>query len=87
MGSVIDNLMIDQWNIIIDYKQYYNGCDPSQCSYTFTTRGGILYIFATIIGMFGGLIVVLRIIVKITVNFIRSKIRKRTENEENIRGK
>ncbi len=80
LGIVINELMVDQWNVNIEYEQYYNQCYPVQCSYTFTTRGGIFYIVSTIIGIFGGLVVILKIVVQIIVKFIRNKIRARIEN-------
>ena len=86
LDVIINELMIDQWNVNIEYKQYYNECHPLQCSYTFTTRGGILYIISTIIGMFGGLIVILKIVVKIIIKLIRNQIRTRMENTH-TRGK
>ncbi|UJR06721.1 hypothetical protein I4U23_011010 [Adineta vaga] len=84
LNIVINELMVDQWNVKIEYEQYYNQCHPQQCSYTFTTRGGIFYILSTIIGIFGGLITILKIVVKIIVKLIRKKIRSRIENT-NIR--
>ena len=80
LDTVINELMVDQWNVNIEYKQYYNECHPVQCSYTFRTRGGILYIISTIIGIFGGLIVILKIVVKIIIKLIRNQIRSRMAN-------
>lgn len=84
MSYVIDALMIDQWNLDISYKNYYNQCEPLQCSYTYTTRGDLLYILSTIFGIFGGLIIVLKVLVRIIVRSIRNRIKRPTVNSNTI---
>lgn len=86
LGLFMEELMVDQWNVKIEYEKYYNQCHPLQCSYTFTTRGGILYVVSTIIGILGGLIIILKIVVETVVKLIRNQIRSRTDNT-NTRGK
>ena len=80
MGTIIDNLMVDQWNENVQYKRYYNQCKPFQCSYTVTTRGSLVYILSTIIGIFGGLTVTLKIISQTIVTTVRNRMRSQTGN-------
>ena len=83
MGTVIDALMVDRWNDSVDYKQYYHRCKPRQCSYTITTRGNVLYIFSTIIGIFGGLTIILKIVSQAIVTVVRNRKRTQTESANN----
>ena len=86
MGTVIDNLMVDRWNDYVDYDRYYSQCKPFQCSYIVTTRGNLLYIFSTIVGIIGGLTIILKLFSKLFVTTVRNRMRSSTENA-NITGK
>ncbi|CAF3755200.1 unnamed protein product, partial [Adineta steineri] len=61
--DLLNNLMIEEWNSTQLYDQYYNKCQPIECTYTIETRNSVIYIITTIFGIFGGLITVLRCIV------------------------
>jgi hypothetical protein len=80
MGTVIDNLMVDRWNDNVDYDRYYSRCKPLQCSYIVTTRGNLLYIFSTIVGIVGGLTTLLKLFSKIFVTIVRNRMRSSTGN-------
>jgi hypothetical protein len=71
--EVVDELMVEQWNHSIMYDQYYNECQPIECSYTHQTKNSIVYIVTTLIGLLGGLITVLKLIVPRVVMFVRKK--------------
>lgn len=86
MGTVIDNLMVDQWNENVEYKRFYNQCKPLECSYTVTTRGNFLYILSTITGIFGGLTVIVKIFSKTIVETVRNRMRPQRANT-NMAGK
>ncbi|UJR24141.1 hypothetical protein I4U23_027107 [Adineta vaga] len=83
MSSVVDELMIDQWNVVIKYNHYYDQCKPSHCSYTFQTRGDRLYIFSNVIGIFGGLVVILKICIPVLVRLVRMRMKSQTNNRQN----
>ena len=79
--DMINEMMIETWNENIDYSQYYEQCAPKLCTYFFTSRNNALYVLTTIIGLFGGLSVALRIIVPLIVNWIRNEIHRRVETD------
>ena len=79
LGTIIDNLMVDRWNEHFDYRRYYNRCKPLQCSYTVTTRGDLFYVFSTIAGVYGGLIVILKIVTQTIVTTVRNRWRPQTD--------
>ncbi|UJR12142.1 hypothetical protein I4U23_016319 [Adineta vaga] len=72
-------MMIESWNDNVSYNQYYAQCAPKHCSYFITSRNNALYVFTTMIGLFGGLSVALKILVPLIVGWIRNKMRVRTE--------
>ncbi len=65
--SLIDELLIDRWETHIIYERYYAACEPLSCSYTTTERANLLYIISTVVGLFGGLSVVFKLITPVIV--------------------
>ena len=64
-----DLLTID-WKFIIDYDSYYAKCAPALCIYPLEKRLDILYSITTVIGLFGGLAVSLKLFLTVTVRLI-----------------
>jgi hypothetical protein len=77
IGDLIDNLMIEEWNVSTIYETYYNECHPTQCTYKLETKNDIIYIFTTLFGIAGGLITVLKFFIPRLVKLIVYCIRKR----------
>ena len=71
--SVLNELMVEEWNSSSMYDKYYNECQPKQCSYTRTTKNSAIYIVTTVIGLIGGLITVLKLTVPRLVVIIRKR--------------
>jgi hypothetical protein len=76
--NLIDHLMVEQWNSSSMYDNYYNECQPAQCTYTYQTRNDLIYIITTLIGLVGGLITVLKLVIPRVVNiFVRYILKRR----------
>ena len=73
--DLINDLMVEQWNISEDHNNYYAECQPARCTYTYSARNDAIYIIVTLIGLLGGLITVLKIIVPLLVQSIRKRFR------------
>ena len=71
--DLLDQLMIEEWTLSIDYDQYYNECRPSRCSYTYETKNSIVYILTTLVGLIGGLIKVLKLVIPVLIKLARRK--------------
>jgi SNF family Na+-dependent transporter len=77
--------MIEQWNNETFYQNYFNQCQPDECSATYVNRGNILYIITTMTGLIGGLTKVYLFAVPLLVKIfflliIRFKRRKLISN-------
>ncbi|CAF1082903.1 unnamed protein product [Didymodactylos carnosus] len=81
--TIVNNLMIEQWNPSISFGSYYNECHPSECTYTYTAKLDIVYVLTTIIGLIVGLSVVLTILIPNLVNLIREKRTHAAKNGKN----
>jgi hypothetical protein len=74
--DLVDELMIEEWNSSIIYENYFNECEPTECTYTHQTKNSIIYIVTTIIGLIGGLTTALKLIVPRLVKIIALCIQK-----------
>lgn len=56
-------VMIEEWEMEASFDGYYSSCAPSECTYTYSQRMDIGYVVTTITSLFGGLIVILRLLI------------------------
>jgi hypothetical protein len=71
--KLVDNLMIEEWNVSMMYETYYNECQPIQCSYKVARKNDVIYIVTTLFGIGGGLTTTLKLIVPRFVKLARKK--------------
>ncbi|CAF2805184.1 unnamed protein product [Rotaria sp. Silwood2] len=67
--SLVDVLMVDQWETNVIYEHYYRACAPLYCIYSLEIRFDKVYVFTTIMGLSGGLTVALKLIIPLAVKF------------------
>ncbi|CAF1542995.1 unnamed protein product [Adineta ricciae] len=64
---------VEEWINDNSYEKYYNYCQPLFCEYRDKSRNAYVYIFTTTISLFGGLKILLPLIIINIVTFIRKK--------------
>ncbi|CAF3830366.1 unnamed protein product [Rotaria sp. Silwood1] len=69
--TLINELLVDRWYNSINYDQYYSSCAPISCTYSYNKQVDSIYLVTSIIGLFGGLTVALKIFVPIVVKTTR----------------
>jgi len=62
LESLINELFIEEILNKTSYTKYYSQCLPNSCHYTYTTRFNWVYVLAMLIGLFGGITTILRIV-------------------------
>ncbi|CAM4906248.1 unnamed protein product [Rotaria socialis] len=67
---LLDQMMIEEWAATINYTAFYRNCYPTYCTYAYYAKQNALYLIATMMGIFGGLDVILRIVCLIVVRFL-----------------
>ncbi|CAF1529865.1 unnamed protein product [Adineta ricciae] len=83
--TIVKELMLEKWNPILSYEQFYNSCSPIYCTYSEKIRKeNILGVIIILISIIGGIIVSLRIT---TPNLIYSILKfvamfNKTSNQE-----
>jgi hypothetical protein len=68
--ELVNQLMVEKWNLSSTYENYYKECQPIKCTYTYVTKNGVLYIATTILSLIGGLATVLKFVIPQLVKFI-----------------
>ncbi len=67
--ELINQLMVEKWNLSSTYEHYYKECQPIKCTYTYVTKNDALYIVTTILSLIGGLVTALKFLVPRLVKF------------------
>ena len=71
--TLVNNLFIEDWSSNISYSAYYLKCAPILCTYKLTKYSSILQILTTLLGVYGGLTIVLRMCVPHVVRWWRNR--------------
>ncbi|CAF1229595.1 unnamed protein product [Adineta ricciae] len=82
--QLLNSLMIEQWQLVTKYEDYYAQCQPTECIYTYARTSNAIFIATTLLALFGGLITFLKIVIPVLVKFIewinrRSRRRQRIQ--------
>ena len=83
MGTLIDELLLEEWEILSNFEDYYKECSPSSCTYKITQLLDIVYVLTTILGLYGGLVIILRLIVPSSVQLVHLLIMRRHNRSSN----
>lgn len=78
---ILQEYFVDRWEMITSYRDYFDGCNPISCSFSYSDYDNIIHIIAQIISFYGGLTVILRFTIpflaqtaRATGKFFSSKI-------------
>ncbi|CAF0935258.1 unnamed protein product [Adineta steineri] len=67
---IINRLMVKQWLPNVNFSSYYEKCAPLSCTYQYDGRNNIFISITTIISIFGGLSLALKLLIMISLEFI-----------------
>ncbi|UJR18485.1 hypothetical protein I4U23_005391 [Adineta vaga] len=60
--SIINELMIENLTSSLSYESYFNQCAPLSCIYSYVDNSNIIEGIITLIGLYGGLVIICRLI-------------------------
>ena len=69
LAIITRELMVEQWHNSSNYSSYFEQCNPIRCTYTYVEQFDILYMITLFVSLFGGLIMVLRLLCPLLVNY------------------
>jgi hypothetical protein len=75
---MVDRLFVDDWFINKSYDNYFQECGPSHCVYSYIQNFDIVFIITTIVGLYGGLTTLLKLIIPIIIHIILWFLRRRS---------
>lgn len=55
LESIIQELMVENWNVSVSYDQFFQRCAPSSCVYTIQQRFDWFHVLTSVVGYYGGL--------------------------------
>ncbi|CAF1670593.1 unnamed protein product [Adineta ricciae] len=67
--SILNELMIEQLTSNVSYELYFNECAPTSCIYSYVDDNHIIEGITTLIGRYGGLVIICRLIAIFIVNY------------------
>ena len=76
IGSLMDELMVEDQLVNMSFASYYSVCAPKICAYSFNQRNSVLIILTTILALIGGLNTVLHLLIPLIVKQVM-EIKKR----------
>ncbi|CAF1215744.1 unnamed protein product [Adineta ricciae] len=89
ISRIIDEIMVEQWNPLSSYEQFYRSCSPKSCSYLEKVRAkNVVEVIITFISTISGLRFILRIIIPQMIRLIYyliDKFKRRREQQEQNR--
>ena len=68
--ALLNRIMIDEITSDVRFDSFYSQCSPAYCFYSYVHRFDVLFVVTTIIGIFGGVSFVLRIVAKLLAAMI-----------------
>ncbi|CAF4022394.1 unnamed protein product [Adineta steineri] len=74
VNEYLNNLFIVNWSTEINYTKYFHQCSPSNCTYSKKDGTELTYGIALFISLYGGLIIILRLIASWSIDIL-SKIK------------
>ncbi|UJR06647.1 hypothetical protein I4U23_010933 [Adineta vaga] len=89
ISTIIKELMLEKWNLVSSYEQFYESCTPIYCTYSESIRKQtFLGLIITLVSMIGGIVVSLRILTPHLVKMflgLLAKFNKKSNKNEQVR--
>ncbi|CAF5189944.1 unnamed protein product, partial [Rotaria sp. Silwood1] len=83
ISEIVSQAFVEDWINSTNYTSYYERCAPSQCTYTIRKRLNI-DILAKMLGFYGGLVIILEIILPLLVRTSLQRWSKHKEKSKPI---
>lgn len=65
--AIVSELMVEQWEPLLSFADYFQACAPSECSYSKEERRDLMSVFTILFSVFGGLSSLLRLFCPIII--------------------
>ncbi|CAF0796397.1 unnamed protein product [Didymodactylos carnosus] len=73
---IVQQLMVEEYLVNKSYEKYFDQCSPSSCTYSYTGSQDEIDIATSLIGLYGGLVVISQWITVLSIKVYRSRRRR-----------
>ncbi|CAF0713039.1 unnamed protein product [Adineta steineri] len=88
VSSIVEEMMIEQWNTSLSFSNYYKACAPTYCTYTQIRHAETFSeLLVKLISTVGGLVMALRLITFQFVKIIFGLFQKKPKKQQQVRRK
>ena len=74
MQELVNNLMIDQWPLVVSFESYFNMCSSQTCTYTYARQLDVIFMMTTTVSFLGGIVTILMLTILPVVTFFRKSV-------------
>ncbi|CAF1217827.1 unnamed protein product [Didymodactylos carnosus] len=71
--TIVDRLFVERLVNASNYSAYFQQCAPTECVYSFNQHPNWIDILTTVIGLYGGLTAVLKVLIPTLITLVRRK--------------
>ena len=65
--NIIESMMLEEWSPAVSFSSFFTECNPSYCTYSINQRSTIIIIITTLIAIFSGLNIVLKLLIPLII--------------------
>ena len=84
INDLVKEMFIESWSNNVSYARFFEECQPRSCSYVLTERYNVLYVITTLLGLYGGIIILFKLIIPFTIRQIHKGINRFRQRNQRI---
>ena len=81
--TILDELLVETWTGKGNYSAFYGQCQPNICTYSYVPRASAAYVLTALVGLFGGLSMVIKMVAPMLVSAFKLMHYKFTQRNVN----
>lgn len=75
-NDIVEELFIESWSTNVSYENFYSECQPISCSYIITQQYNLFYVLTTLLGLYGGITILLKLIIPFLLTLFHKCLNK-----------
>jgi len=83
-NTIMEKMFIESWSSNASYEEFFRQCQPTLCSYLLIERHSILFAVTTVIGLYGGLTILLKLVVPFVMSQLHKLVRRFRQNNSQV---
>lgn len=84
INDIVQQMFIESWSSNVSYTRFFQECQPRSCSYVLAERYHVLYVITTLLGLYGGITILFKLIIPFAVRQIHKGINRFRQRNQRI---